>query len=125
MSHLFQWDIQGVAASHRDNRDCGGTRCANTYLRYLIGESLTRAAVFIAVTMHNLVFQARLMGSARDAILAGTFPEYLKEFFADYFGNTGYPQWCCDALKSVGVDLLEGLENPKVIPGDGARWEYA
>ena len=75
--------------------------------------------------MHNLVFQARLMGGARDAILAGTFPEHLKKFFADYFGNTGYPQWCCDALQSVGVDLLEGLENPKVVRGDGTRWEYA
>lgn len=75
--------------------------------------------------MHNLVFQARLMGGARDAILEGEFPEYLKKFFADYFGAAGYPQWCCDALKSVGVDLLEGLENPKVISGDGARWEYA
>ena len=79
----------------------------------------------VAVTMHNLVFQARLMGGARDAILAGTFPEYLKKFFADYFGGNGYPEWCCEALKSVGVDLLEGLNDPKVVQGDGARWEYA
>jgi len=79
----------------------------------------------VAVTMHNLVFQARLMGGARDAILAGIFPEYLKKFFADYFGGNGYPEWCCEALKSVGVDLLEGLNDPKVVQGDGARWEYA
>jgi hypothetical protein len=75
--------------------------------------------------MHNIVFQARLMGGARDAILAGTFPEYLKKFFADYYGDGGYPQWCCEALKSVGVDFWKGLENPRVVQGDGARWEYA
>lgn len=75
--------------------------------------------------MHNLVFQARLMGGARDAILGGTFPGYLKKFFVDYYGDSGYPQWCCDALKSVGVDLLEELEHPKVVQGDGTRWEYA
>jgi len=75
--------------------------------------------------MHNLVFQARLMGGARDAILTGKFPEYLKIFFADYYGDKGYPQWCCEALKSVGVDLLEGLEDPRVAQGDGTRWEYA
>jgi hypothetical protein len=65
------------------------------------------------------------MGGARDAILEGTFPTYLKKFFAGYFHDGRYPQWCCDALKSVGVNLLEGLENPKVVHGDGARWEYA
>ena len=65
------------------------------------------------------------MGGARDAILGGTFPVYLKKFFAGYYGDAGYPQWCCDALKSVGVDLLEGLEHPKVVRGDGTRWEYA
>lgn len=81
--------------------------------------------ISIAVTMHNIVFQARLMGGARDAILTGKFPEYIKSFFVDYYGDSGYPQWCCEALKSVGVDLLEGLENPRVVQGDGTRWEYA
>lgn len=65
------------------------------------------------------------MGGARNAILEGKFPEYLKKFFADYYGENGYPQWCCEALKSVGVDLLEGLEHPKIAQGGGARWEYA
>ena len=78
-----------------------------------------------AVTQHNLVFQARLMGRARDAIINGTYPDYLKSFFAEYFGDKGYPAWCVNALRSVGVDLLEGRENAAVVTGSGALWERA
>jgi queuine tRNA-ribosyltransferase catalytic subunit len=81
--------------------------------------------VFTAVTQHNITFQARIMGGARDAIMNGTFPDYLRCFFTNYFGSGGYPQWCVDALKSVGVDLLRGIPNGKVVQGDGAKWEYA
>ncbi len=79
----------------------------------------------LAVTLHNLVFQAQVMGRARDTIVAGTFPDYLRSFFASYFGEAGYPEWCVNALRSVGVDLLEGISNVKLIPGSGAKWEYA
>ena len=77
----------------------------------------------VAVTQHNLVFQARLMGGARDAILNDVFPDYLRTFFKDYFGDVGYPEWCVNALRSVGVDLLEGDPDAKVQTGPGAKWE--
>jgi hypothetical protein len=64
------------------------------------------------------------MGRARAAIIDGTFPKYLQSFFAEYFGDSGYPEWCVNALRSVGVDLLEN-NNAKVIKGSGAKWEYA
>jgi queuine tRNA-ribosyltransferase catalytic subunit len=64
------------------------------------------------------------MGRARDAILEGQFPDYLRWFFESYFGDAGYPEWCVNALRSVGVDLLEG-KDVKVIPGSGAKWEYS
>lgn len=64
------------------------------------------------------------MGKARTAIVEGTFPEYLKTFFAQYFGNNGYPEWCVNALRTVGVDLMEN-EGAMVVGGDGAKWEYA
>lgn len=63
------------------------------------------------------------MGGARDAIINGTFPQYLKDFFANYFGETGYPEWCVNALMSVGVDLLEGASQAKIVSGTGAKWE--
>ena len=75
--------------------------------------------------MHNIVFQAQVMGRAREAIISKTFPQYLKSFFARYFGEAGYPEWCINALRSVGVDLLEGREDMKVVQGNGAKWEYA
>ena len=81
--------------------------------------------MLIALTLHNITFQAQVMGRARTAIISGTFPDYLRSFFADYFGDTGYPEWCVNALRSVGVDLLEDDPNAKIIPGNGARWEYA
>jgi len=65
------------------------------------------------------------MGRARQAIIEGRFPEYLKLFFSQYFGDAGYPEWCVNALRSVGVDLLEGNPDVKIIPGSGAKWEYA
>jgi queuine tRNA-ribosyltransferase len=65
------------------------------------------------------------MGQARDAIMNGTFPSYLKMFFRSYYADQGYPEWCVNALRSVGVDLLEGESNVQVIPGSGAKWEYA
>ena len=65
------------------------------------------------------------MGGARDAIINGTFPQYLKDFFANYFGDVGYPEWCVNALRSVGVDLVEDRPGTKVIPGDGTKWEYS
>lgn len=77
-----------------------------------------------AVTQHNLVFQAQVMGRARDSIIEGRFPDYLATFFRNYFGDQGYPEWCVNALRSVGVDLLEGAEVP-LIPGSGAKWEYS
>ena len=64
------------------------------------------------------------MGRARTAIINGTFPDYLRSFFAEYFGGEGYPEWCVNALQSVGVDLLQNAD-AKVVPGHGAKWEYA
>lgn len=64
------------------------------------------------------------MGRARDAIMEGRFPEYLRTFFRTYFDGQGYPEWCVNALRSVGVDLMDGVNMP-LIPGSGAKWEYS
>lgn len=123
---------------------------------------------FLAVTQHNIVFQAALMGRARDAIVEGTFPNFLRTFFRRYFmprdtPSTSrkkqskprdaeqkndaaskveeapqldaaktlkakvpvYPKWAVDALRSVGVDLLESDPDATVVDGNGAKWEYA
>lgn len=82
------------------------------------------------------------MGRVRDAIVAGTFPDFLRSFFRTYYagqrrsndkpgvpteddGGPTYPKWCVDALRSVGVDILDGIPNARVVDGNGAKWEYA
>lgn len=91
------------------------------------------------MTQHNVVFEARLMGGARDAIMEDRFPTYVRGFFDSYFrlvdsnGKVSiiYPRWCVDALRSVNVDLLEsGYGNDDeaerlVVDGNGAKWEYS
>ena len=64
-----------------------------------------------------------LSRAVREAVTSHFHPE--KSFFAEYFGDVGYPRWCVDALRSVGVDLLEGREGVPIIEGNGAKWEYA
>jgi queuine tRNA-ribosyltransferase catalytic subunit len=64
------------------------------------------------------------MSKAREAIMEGRFPDYLHSFFANYFGDNGVPEWCVNALRSVGVDLLKN-GNVKVAAGNGAKWEYS
>ncbi len=65
------------------------------------------------------------MGLARDAIHQGVFPQFLQTFFARYFEGGPFPRWCVDALRSVGVDLLEGKPETLLEEGSGAKWERA
>ncbi|KAI0316256.1 tRNA-guanine transglycosylase [Amylostereum chailletii] len=105
---------------------CPCPTCIDGVSRAILHHTVTReTAAAHAVTLHNLTFQAQVMGRARDAIMEGRFPAYLHSFFADYFGDEGYPEWCVNALRSVGVDLLEGMPDQKAVKGGGAKWEYS
>ncbi|KAF7981851.1 hypothetical protein HWV62_31393 [Athelia sp. TMB] len=107
------------------DKDCPCPTCSDKVSRVLLNHIITlETAGAHAVTQHNIVFQARLMGRARDAIMAGEFPAFLHNFFKRYYGDVGYPEWIVSALQSVGVDLLEG-ENVQMVQGDGAKWEYS
>ncbi|KZO98911.1 tRNA-guanine transglycosylase [Calocera viscosa TUFC12733] len=108
------------------DEDCPCPTCSSGVSRAALHDLVTRETVAAqAITQHNVVFQAAVMGGARDAIMEGRFPQYLKDFFRRYFADVAYPKWCVDALRSVGVDILEGIENPKVVEGKGAKWEYS
>jgi hypothetical protein len=121
MSNVSRWGIEGNFTSHGHTRNC---RCT-WYKCYLPHDDIYILTEELAVTLHNLTFQARVMGQARDSIMNGTFPSYLHKFFGDYFGDVGYPEWCVNALRSVGVDLLEGRGDVKVVKGSGTKWEYS
>ncbi|KDR75869.1 hypothetical protein GALMADRAFT_68696 [Galerina marginata CBS 339.88] len=105
---------------------CPCPTCEDKTPRAMLHHIVTHeTAAAHAITLHNVVFQAQVMGCAREAIITGTFPDYLQLFFSRYFGSSGYPEWCVNALRSVGVDLLQGNPDAKIIPGSGAKWEYA
>lgn len=107
------------------DENCPCPTCSSRMSRAMLHHIVTlETAGAHAVTQHNLVFQAQVMGRARDAIIEGRFPNYLRTFFENYFGNQGYPEWCVNALRSVGIDLLEGKDLP-LIPGSGVKWEYS
>lgn len=120
---------QGLSKHSKDLRpideSCPCPTCTDGMSRAMLHHVVASTAMAAAITIHNLVFQARVMGGARDAIMDQTFPAYLKRFFASYFGDTGYPEWCVNALNSVGVDLLEDDRGVKVVSGDVAKWEYS
>ncbi|KAG9316642.1 queuine tRNA-ribosyltransferase [Chiua virens] len=109
----------------RIDDNCPCPTCSTGTSRAMLHHIVTiETAGAHALTQHNLVFQAQVMGGARDAIMEGRFPEYLRTFFRNYFDDRGYPEWCVNALRSVGVDLLQGKDIP-VISGSGAKWEYS
>jgi queuine tRNA-ribosyltransferase len=61
------------------------------------------------LTMHNVYYQLELMRSLREAIIEDRFPAFLRQFFMDRHDGdkTKYPDWAVEALRTVGVDLME------------------
>lgn len=57
------------------------------------------------LTVHNVHHLLALMRDARSAILADQYPDFVKNFFAKYFGSKGAPEWAVSALERVGIAL--------------------
>ena len=59
------------------------------------------------LTMHNVHYLLALMASARAAIIADTYPQFLRSYFKRIYKHPSkYPTWAVTALRNVGVDLL-------------------
>lgn len=60
------------------------------------------------LTMHNVWYQLNLMKEAREAIIADRYPAFVREFFRNrHSDKEQYPSWAVDALRGVGVDLIQ------------------
>ena len=61
------------------------------------------------LTIHNVSYQLSLMAQVREALKKDEFPQFVKKFFNTlYHGDSmQYPRWAVDALRSVGIDLVE------------------
>lgn len=47
----------------------------------------------------------QLMKDIRENIIAGTFPQFIRDFMETMYPDHKYPDWAVDALSSVNVKL--------------------
>ncbi|PYI15809.1 Queuine tRNA-ribosyltransferase [Aspergillus violaceofuscus CBS 115571] len=96
---------EGCTCSICQPRYQGGLGITRAYIHHLTAKETVGAHL---LTMHNVHYLLSLMGSARQAILEDRFPAFLREFFANLYGEkSNYPSWVVDALRGVGVDLMD------------------
>ncbi|KAE9411452.1 tRNA-guanine transglycosylase [Gymnopus androsaceus JB14] len=87
------------------DKACPCPTCRDGTSRAFINHIITHeTAAAHALTIHNIIISAH--------------------FLLDTLEIVVYPEWCVNALRSVGVDLLENMDVP-VVPGGGAKWEYS
>lgn len=83
------------------------------------GLGVTRAYVFHTaaketagahlLSVHNVHFLLNLMKGVREAVLEDRFPRFLRRYFGEMYGGdkSRYPEWAVEALRGVGVDLMD------------------
>jgi tRNA-guanine transglycosylase len=84
----------------------GGLGVTRAFVHHVAAKETVGAHL---LTIHNVWHQLALMRRIREAIIGDRYPEFLKEFFSDQHGGdkSKYPDWAVEALRGVGVDLLE------------------
>jgi len=84
----------------------GGLGVTRSFVHHLAAKETVGAHL---LTMHNVWYQLQLMRDVRQAIVEDVYPAFLRRFFADLYDGdkTKYPSWAVDALRGVGVDLME------------------
>jgi queuine tRNA-ribosyltransferase len=56
------------------------------------------------ITLHNVAYMMRLMRRMRAAIIAGTYPEFVRAFLAVMFPDADVPVWVVEACAEAGFD---------------------
>jgi queuine tRNA-ribosyltransferase catalytic subunit len=92
----------------------GGLGITRAFVHHLTAKETVGAHL---LTMHNVYYQLALMRKIREAIIEDRFPALVRQFFADRHDSdkTKYPEWAAEALRTVGVDLMEDLGVQKVL----------
>ncbi|XP_046376211.2 queuine tRNA-ribosyltransferase catalytic subunit 1-like [Haliotis rufescens] len=84
---------------------CPCSTC-KTYTRAYLNTVVTTETVACQLlTVHNVAYQLMLMKGIRESIIEDKFPEFIKEFFRQYFPKGDYPAWTVEALAKVNVSL--------------------
>lgn len=83
----------------------GGLGITRAYIHHVTAKETVGAHL---LTIHNVHYLLNLMKRAREAILEDRYPAFVKQFFGKlYSTKEKFPIWAVDALKGVGIDLLE------------------
>jgi tRNA-guanine transglycosylase len=83
----------------------GGLAITRAYIHHVAAKETVGAHL---LTLHNVHYLLNLMRRAREAILEDRYPAFVKAFFGNlYSTKEELPIWAIDALKGVGIDLLE------------------
>ncbi|KAH8146653.1 uncharacterized protein LAJ45_09336 [Morchella importuna] len=93
-------------ASEGETYTAKGMGITKAYIHHLVAKETVGAHL---LTMHNVAWLLALMARAREAVVEDRFPAFVKGFFEEWYqGDRGrYPGWAVEALRGVGVDLLE------------------
>jgi len=88
-------------------REKGGLGITKAFLYHLTAKETAGAHL---LSMHNIHYLLNLMRQMRTSIMEDKFPTFLKQYFSKLYSGdrTKYPTWAVEALKGVGVDLMEG-----------------
>lgn len=88
--------------------ECQCLTC-KTYTRAYLHSIVTRETVGChLLTIHNISFQLQLMRDARESIIKGSFPEFVRRFLENWYGSSDpatYPRWVVEALLAVNIAL--------------------
>lgn len=84
----------------------GGLGITRAYIHHVAAKETAGAHL---LSMHNVHHLLEMMRQAREAIVNDRYPEFLKSHFAKLYSGekAKYPEWAVDALRGVGVDLME------------------
>ncbi|XP_056433161.1 queuine tRNA-ribosyltransferase catalytic subunit 1 [Gadus chalcogrammus] len=86
--------------------DCKCPTCKRHSRAYLHALFKNDTAAMHHITIHNISYQLTLMLSARQSIIDGRFPDFVKNFMRKMFPSSDqYPSWAVDALASVNITL--------------------
>ncbi|KAL4803961.1 Queuine tRNA-ribosyltransferase [Aspergillus unguis] len=101
----FRPVMEGCTCTTCTPREKGGSGITRAYIHHLASKETAGAHL---LTVHNVHYLLSLMGRARQAILDDRFPDFLRDYFTVLYGEKSKaPSWILDALRGVGVDLLE------------------
>lgn len=89
----------------RPQGDGEGLGITRALIHHNVGKETVAAHL---LTIHNVWYQLNLMREVRKAIVADRYPAFLKQFFCNvYPDRSKFPEWAVDALRMVGVDLMQ------------------